>query len=251
MSSESKSLLELLEASPISARFSDADRKALHSLPVSLRRYPPHTVVYNQGDPVRSVYIINSGWGCVYRDLPSGDRQIIDFPLRGDSVGLRMPAAFNYNTYASITEMSVFEISQYALNAIVLQSPYLSSGIMGLMARQRAFLIEHLTNLGRRNALVRTAHLLLEMGARTKSNGMGTEKGYSCPLTQYELADALGLTAIHVNRMLRELREQNLVAFRYGEVEFINRPALVRLANFDENYLAIGMFMGFATSQLD
>ncbi|PRD40991.1 Crp/Fnr family transcriptional regulator [Phyllobacterium phragmitis] len=245
MSNESKSLLGLLEAAPIKARFNDADIKAIHSLQISLKRYPPHTVVYNQGDAVRSVYITNSGWGCVYRDLPSGDRQIMDFPLRGDTVGLRMPAVFNYNTYASITEMSVFEISQHALNAIVLRSPYLSNGIMALMARQRAFLIEHLTNLGRRNALVRTAHLLLEMGVRAKHSGMGTEKGYSCPLTQYELADALGLTAIHVNRMLRELREQNLVAFRYGEVEFINRPGLVRLANFDENYLAMGMFTDF------
>ncbi|RCS22648.1 Crp/Fnr family transcriptional regulator [Phyllobacterium salinisoli] len=243
MANESKSLLALLEAPPISARFNDTDRQALHSLQVGLKRYPPHTVVYSQGDTVRNVYIINSGWGCIYRDLPSGDRQIMDFPLKGDIVGLRMPGAFNYNTYASITEMSVFEMSQYALNAIVHQAPYLSSGIMALMARQRAFLIEHLTNLGRRSALVRTAHLLLEMGVRAKNNGMGTEKGYPCPLTQYELADALGLTAIHVNRMLRELREQNLVAFRYGEVEFINRPVLVRLANFDENYLNMGMFV--------
>ncbi len=63
------------------------------------------------------------------------------------------------------------------------------------------------------------------------------DKGYACPLTQYDLADALGLTPIHVNRMLRELRERELLEFRHGHVHFINRSGLIEFAEFDSDYL--------------
>jgi hypothetical protein len=77
--------------------------------------------------------------------------------------------------------------------------------------------VEHLVNVGRRSALIRTAHLLLELGLRLQLVGLGSDSGFVCPLNQYLLADALGLTAIHVNRVLRQLRERGLVTFREGQ----------------------------------
>lgn len=73
--------------------------------------------------------------------------------------------------------------------------------------------MEHLVDGGRRNTIVRTAHFLLELGARPRLVGLATNRGYSCPLAQPLLADALGLTAVHVNRVLRELREDGLLTF--------------------------------------
>jgi CRP-like cAMP-binding protein len=97
--------------------------------------------------------------------------------------------------------------------------------------------VEHLVGLGRRDAGARMAHFLLELGARLALVGMGSRSGYACPLTQYHLADALGLSAVHVNRVLRKLREAGLVTFQDGEVLFDDYNGLVALADFDPTYL--------------
>jgi CRP-like cAMP-binding protein len=97
--------------------------------------------------------------------------------------------------------------------------------------------VEHLVGVGRRDALARTAHFLVELGLRLRLVGLGSEAGFACPLNQYLLSDALGLTAIHLNRVLRKLREQGLVTFRDGQVVFHNLPGLRRLAEHHGGYL--------------
>lgn len=97
--------------------------------------------------------------------------------------------------------------------------------------------VEHLVDIGRRNALERTAHFLLELGARLKLVGLGTNEGYDCPLSQYLLADALGLSVVHVNRVLRELREEGLLTFQKGRVTFDDFERLVATVDFDKSYL--------------
>jgi CRP-like cAMP-binding protein len=91
--------------------------------------------------------------------------------------------------------------------------------------------------VGRRKALARVAHFLLELAVRLERAGEAKSQGYRCPLTQYDLADALGLTAIYVNRMLRELRELGYVEFRNGSVRFLDRQGLEGLVGFDSEYL--------------
>jgi CRP-like cAMP-binding protein len=81
------------------------------------------------------------------------------------------------------------------------------------------------------------AHFLLELASRLALVGMGSKEGYDCPLTQYHLADALGLSAVHVNRVLRQMREKELVTFRDGRVSFHDHDRLVDLAEFDPAYL--------------
>ena len=97
--------------------------------------------------------------------------------------------------------------------------------------------VEHLVNLGRRDADGRMAHFLLELGSRLALVGMGSQTGYDCPLTQYHLADALGLSPIHVNRVLKQLREAGLITFRHGRVTIHDHSRLVDLAEFDPAYL--------------
>ncbi len=82
-----------------------------------------------------------------------------------------------------------------------------------------------------------TAHLLLELGLRLQLAGLASEGGYACPLNQYLLADALGLTALHLNRVLRQLRERALVTFRDGRVEFHDIAGLCTLADYHGGYL--------------
>ncbi|MGO1163751.1 Crp/Fnr family transcriptional regulator [Brucella sp. C7-11G] len=246
---EAKSLQHFMESVPISAVFDDNDKNALQTLTVSLKTYPPHSVVSSQGDWANTVHIIKSGWGCIYRDLADGDRQIMDFPMKGDFIGFRTGIGFNYYTLIAVTELSVFEISIDHLTESLLASPRLAMTFMELMARQRSIFIEHLISLGRRSALVRVAHLLLELGQRARMNGTSDENSFFCPLTQSELADALGLTPIHTNRMLRDLREEDLLIFKNNEVEFLNRAALVHISSFDENYLTMEIFPRFRVSR--
>ncbi|GLU28151.1 transcriptional regulator [Brucella sp. NBRC 12950] len=239
---DAKTLREFLERPPISAVFEDSDLDILESLPVSVRSFPPHTIVSSQGDWANSLHIIKSGWGCTYRDLADGDRQILDFPMKGDFLGFRTGIGFNYYTLLSVTELSVFELSLDHLTERLTKSPRLAMTFIELMARQRAILVEHVISIGRRSAIVRVAHLLLELGHRARMNGTGDELRFFCPLTQSELGDALGLTPIHINRMLRDLRSDDLLTFRNNVVEFRNRPALVHIASFDEDYLAMKIF---------
>lgn len=228
-----------LQSLPIGAELNSAEITSIQSLSVTQKYYPPHTLLTGQGEFEHRIFFMNSGWGCIYRDLANGDRQIIDFPLRGDIMGMRSAEGPNYNSFASVADVSVFEVSAKAFYAMLEQSPRLSSYFMRVTSRQRSIIIEHLTNCGRRSALARTAHLFLEFASRLDVFGALSENSYECPLTQYELADALGLTPIHINRMLRELRERKLVSFRNGVVKIHDWYELAALSNFDPDYLVL------------
>ncbi len=214
----------------------------MQSLVISESSYPADAVIINQGASIRSIHLVRSGWGCVYRDLSSGERQIIDFPMRCDFVGLRTADGYSYNTIKTITPMSVYEIPLTSLEETIRQVPRLGMIFIELLSRQRSMLIEHLTNVGCRSAFIRTAHLLLELSDRVKSCGMGEPDSFYCPLTQYQLADALGLTPIHLNRMMRELREEGLITFRNYNVEIINRPRLIEIAEYDGAFMRMSVF---------
>lgn len=235
-------LVSLLESPPILAKLNTQEKESLQSLVISESSYPADTVIIEQGASIRSIHLVRSGWGCVYRDLSSGERQIIDFPMRCDFVGLRTANGYSYNTIKTITPMSVYEIPLASLEKTIWQIPKLSMIFIELLSRQRSMLIEHLTNVGCRSAFVRTAHLLLELSDRVKSCGMGEPDSFYCPLTQYQLADALGLTPIHLNRMMRELREEGLVMFRSYKVEILDRQRLVDIAEYDGEFMRMSVF---------
>ena len=97
--------------------------------------------------------------------------------------------------------------------------------------------VEHLVNIGRRSALERTAHFFMELTERLSLIGLATEAEYKCPLSQFVLADALGLTAVHVNRVLRQLRELDLLTLRKGSVRIHDLNRLRKLAGYQGGYL--------------
>ena len=92
--------------------------------------------------------------------------------------------------------------------------------------------VEHLVSIGRRSAIERTAHFFLELNERLRLVGLATDQEFACPLNQYDLADALGLSAIHVNRVLRQLRESNLMTLKDRKVVIQNMGKLKVLAGF-------------------
>lgn len=192
----------------------------------------------HEGAVDQPAYVLADGWACSYKLLPDGGRQIIDFQIPGDFLGLRsvLFRTADYNV-EPVTRIQASEISHADLLNIFADNPRLATAVLWAMSRDEAMVVEHLVGLGRRNAAERTAHFLLELAARLRLVGLGSKQGYACPLSQYLLADALGLSAVHVNRVLRELREAGLVTFQKGEVQFDDFERLVALADFDRGYL--------------
>jgi CRP-like cAMP-binding protein len=186
-------------------------------------------------------FILEDGWACSYKLLPDGGRQVIDFPIPGDVIGLRsVLLRASDHSFAAVTNIIVAELSARQLIAAFEQQPRLGVAFLWAASRDEAMVVEHLVNIGRRNALVRTAHFLVELGLRLQLAGLGSETGFACPLNQYLLADAVGLTAIHVNRILRQLREGKLLTFRDGRVVFHDLPRLRQLAGHHSGYLDQG-----------
>ncbi len=192
----------------------------------------------HEGQKNQSAFILAEGWACSYKMLPDGERQIVDFQVPGDFLGLRS-VLFRTTDHSveAVTRIEASEVRTCDILDGFASAPRLATAVLWAASRDEAMVVEHLVNLGRRSAEQRMAHFLLELGARLQLVGIGDKSGFDCPLTQYHLADALGLSAVHVNRVLRHLREEELVTFQKGKVSFTNYDGLVALAGFDCDYL--------------
>ena len=192
----------------------------------------------HQGQSEQAAYILAAGWVVSYKIQPDGSRQIIDFQIPGDFLGLRSVLLHTSDHgIEPIVDIEAAEVLVSDLLQSFAETPRLATAILWAASRDEAMVVEHLVGMGRRDADARMAHFLLELGARLSLVGRGSRQGYACPLTQYHLADALGLSAVHVNRVLRKLREDGLVTFRDGVVTFDDYARLVSLADFDPAYL--------------
>ncbi|MCD1618044.1 Crp/Fnr family transcriptional regulator [Salipiger manganoxidans] len=211
---------------------------AIDKLHARKKQFPAGRDIVHQGQTNQSAYILASGWACSYKLLTGGARQIVDFQIPGDFLGLRS-VLFRTSDHniEPVTQLEASEVLASDLLETFSNTPRLATAMLWAASRDEAMVVEHLVGIGRRDAKERTAHFLLELGARLKLVGLGTTSGYDCPLSQYLLADALGLSAVHVNRVLRELREEGLVTFQHGHVEIHDLDALVLLADFDKTYL--------------
>jgi CRP-like cAMP-binding protein len=217
---------------------SEAELGVLDRLQHRRRRFAAGQDLVQQGQAPKSVYLLTSGWVCSYKIQADGTRQIVDFQVAGDFLGLRsLLLRTSDHSFEPVVDSYAAEVSAGDLLAAFGEAPRLAIAMLWAASRDEAMVVEHLVGVGRRDADARMAHFLLELGARLTLVGLGDAAGYDCPLTQYHLADALGLTAIHVNRTLRRLRERGLMTFRDGRVQFEDRQGLVTLAGFDPAYL--------------
>ncbi|CAM3847146.1 Crp/Fnr family transcriptional regulator [Phaeobacter inhibens] len=220
------------------AVLSEDELAVLERLHQRRRTFAAGSDLVHQGQPEQAAYILSSGWACSYKIQQEGSRQIVDFQIPGDFLGLRsVLLRTSDHSIEPIVEIEAAEVLAEDLLGAFADTPRLAAAILWAASRDEAMVVEHLVGLGRRDADARMAHFLLELGARLALVGMGSKAGYACPLTQYHLADALGLTAVHVNRVLRQLRERDLVTFRDGYVKFGSFDRLVALADFDPGYL--------------
>jgi len=138
---------------------------------------------------------------------------------------------------AALTDAVVSSVDARNMAGLFDKLPRLAAAILWAASRDGATIIDHLVDVGRRSAVERVAHFLLELGERLQLVGLASENEYECPLTQYDLADALGLSPIHVNRVLRRLREQELLTMKSHRVVVHNKARLNKLAGYDSRHL--------------
>lgn len=204
----------------------------LQSAPVQVER---GRELLRQGEQGHIAYILQSGWGCSFKILVDGGRQVITFPVPGDIVGLRsLLLRTSDHSFSAITDAVVSRVDVPRMLRLFNEFPHIGSAVLWATSRDEAITVEHLASIGRRTAIERTAHFFLELGSRLSLVGLADVSEFACPLTQYDLADALGLSAIHVNRVLRELREVKLLTFQDHKVTIHDRAALKELAGYED-----------------
>ncbi len=217
---------------------SDVELEILARFHSRRREFQSKHEFIHEGQTKSSAFILSKGWACSFKVLPDGDRQIVDFQIPGDFLGLRsiLFRTADHNIEA-VTRIEASEVLAADVLRAFSDAPRLAVAVLWAASRDEAMVVEHLVNIGRRSAEERMAHFLLELSARLALVGIGDKTGYECPLTQYHLADALGLSAVHVNRVLRQLRDSGLVTFQSGRVTFDDFDGLAELAGFDTGYL--------------
>jgi CRP-like cAMP-binding protein len=187
----------------------------------------------HEGQTGHLAYILQTGWACSFKLLPDGGRQIIAFPLPGDCVGLRSVLLHTADhSFSALTDVVVSSVEASQMMRVFNEFPRLGAAILWAASRDEAMVVEHLVSIGRRSAIERTAHFFLELSERLQLVGLATVREFDCPLNQYVLADALGLSAIHVNRVLRQLRERKLMTLKDRKVTILDRAKLNTLAGF-------------------
>ena len=219
---------------------SDAEREALEAAASKTIDYAAKRIIVRENTPLTQCTLLLSGFVERYKDTAEGRRQILAIHVPGDFVDLHSyPLKRLEHSVAALTPVTVTTFPHATIRTLTEQSATLTELLWRSTLIDAAVSREWIVSVGARGAAVRLAHLLCEMFVRLDRIGMTREREFDFPVTQIDLADATGLTAVHANRMLRQLREQRLVEFRQGLVRIIDWPALQAFAEFDSRYLFI------------
>lgn len=228
-------LLAKLEAV---AALSADDRNTIETICNGARTIGHHKDIVREGEKPEHIHIMLDGWAARYKTLPDGSRQITAFLLPGDICD--MGAAVLKHTDHSVvalTQVTIASITRAALIEATRERSSLAQAFWWASLVDEAVLRTWIVNLGRRDAYARIAHLLCELHARLKRVGLVQDGEFSLPLTQEQLADALGLTSVHVNRTLQRLRTEGLVELRNRTLTILDAERLGEAATFDPGYL--------------
>lgn len=211
---------------------------AIAALPMRSRSYLPHQPILLEGDRPEACGLIVEGFVHRYKDLAQGSRQILSFHVPGDIPDLlTMELKSLDHSLAAVTATRVAFIPHEALRALGAAHPRLWALLWRDTLVDGSIFREWMVNLGRRSAHARIAHLICELMVRFRSVGLTEGHAVESPLTQAELGDAVGLSTVHVNRVLQELRREGLVEWRGRRISTQDWEGLTQAGGFDPGYL--------------
>jgi CRP-like cAMP-binding protein len=217
-----------------------SEERAIRAAISEVREYPAHTALVRAGEALGESLLLLDGVLCRQKDLATGERQITELHLAGDFADLHGFTLKRLDhDLMTLTPSRIAVVPHPALLAITERHPHLTRLYWLTTNIDAAIHREWALSLGRRSAISRMANLFCELQVRFEVVGLSEGGRYGLDLTQAELAEVLGITAVHVNRTLMQLRAQGLVEFRDGEVTIGDQRALRDLAEFDPSYLYV------------
>ena len=209
-------------------RLSQNERDALDRLEEQERHFRRGAVVIREHDKSRDLFVVRSGWLHSSVALGNGGRQIMRLKFAGDIIGLPLLAfGESPETVTAVTDAVLCPFSRERFAALIAEHPRIGALILCLAVAERAALADRLASIGRTPARARVGALLCEISARLRRAGGVEDGNFVLPLTQEEIGDATGLTAVHVNRMMRTLVEDGLIERFNSHVRLINEQRLI------------------------
>lgn len=220
------------------SRLDEDDRAALRALPHSLRRLPASAHLVRDGDPSEYCTLLLSGFAHRYKITGEGGRQIISIHMAAEFVDLQNSFLLHSDHgVQTLTETEVAAIPKSALEDLAFGRPAIGKALWIDTLIDASIFREWVVNVGRRDSRARVAHLLCEFSLRLEAAGLARDHKYELPMTQEQLADAVGLTSVHVNRVLRQLGEEGLISRDRRSVVIEDWQRLRNAGDFNERYL--------------
>ena len=220
------------------AKLSQDDCAALDRITRPVRDVAPRRDIVREGEKPKQVNLILDGWACRYKTLPDGRRQIVAFFVPGDFCDLNVYILKEMDhSIGTITRVRVADIGREEMDALTQDHPRVTQALWWHELVTASVQREWTLNIGQRTAYERIAHLFAELFFRLRAVGLTDGDACAFPLTQTDLADATGLTAVHVNRMLQEMRADGLVELERRRLRLPDLDRLMDAAMFNPNYL--------------
>ena len=219
-------------------KLSADNRKALNALSQNLRYVDPRRDLISEGDKPKYVHLVLDGWGARYKTLPDGKRQIVSMFLPGDFCDLNVYILRQMDhSIGAITRLKVAMITPDEMTRLTHERPRVTQALWWHELVTTAIQREWTLNLGQRTAYERLGHLLVELYLRLRTVGLASHGRCDFPLTQNDLGDATGLTPVHVNRTLQELRRDGLIELERRHLHILDIERLKSVSMFNPNYL--------------
>jgi len=215
-------------------------RQRISELPLVVTNIAANQEVTHQGDRPARCTLVLGGFLYTHKMVSSARRQITSFVIPGDLVDLQAlyHHAIDYNLTALGSAVVAF-LPHAALKDVLDRSPQLAQVFWRETFIEAAIFREWVTNVGRRDSIARVAHLICELAARLQAVDLARDLCFTIPLTQAELADACGISSVHANRVVQELRRLGLVEWDSKQVRIRNWSGLARLGDFSADYLQL------------
>ncbi|XYD09115.1 Crp/Fnr family transcriptional regulator [Methylobacterium sp. NMS12] len=220
------------------ATLSREERQAIERLPVRIHNLEARQDIVRDGDQPTHCCLILDGWACRYKLLSQGKRQIMSFHIPGDIPDLQsLHVPTMDHSLATLTKAVVAFIPHESLRELTARHPGIASIFLRDMLIDAAIFREWLISIGRRTAYEHVAHLFCELCLKLQAVGLGGDLRCPMPVTQTDIADALGLTPVHVNRVLKDMRGQTLITLRSQTLVIEAWDKLLQVSEFDPTYL--------------
>lgn len=217
---------------------SDNDVAVLLEATSRPRQVPARRDLIREGDRPGPVFVILDGWAYRYKILPSGTRQVLAFLMPGDSCDLHVGLLNQMDhSIQSIGPALVATIERSEIDRIMENHPRVAKAMYLAQLVDEGTMRAWITSMGRRTSIERVAHLISELYVRARNIGLIGGQRLNLPLSQVLLADALGMTPVHLNRVLRELKASGAMSLSRGSLMISDPAKLGQIAGFDENYL--------------